>query len=360
MILDAWETIHLLVQSASQKASFIERVGNDPFIDCATIHSKTTTTKNNNNNNNTTKKSTKKIKIKMTSISTIESSSSSLKGNSTNVMLSMRYSPKVFEGKSEKTFYMTENVEGVRVYFDTTDMKLCTRGGKPLNCPVEWVSALSSLGVPVEGVLYIGGDSINETRKVCMKKTKAAPQAWIDRDVKFHVQDLRMDTSCEERVIELQDMDTSAVPFIVKASYTPVHSDAEVQEALVASPHGLILKKSTAKYLHRRTKHMMIARSFSKESAVISKVHEGTQKHEGKIGHLTCTLVNDTNEFRVASGFSENQRTLGHFNEGDTITIQYASTSSNGNPRFARILTSSKRSRDSDDLELPIPKKVCA
>ena len=279
-----------------------------------------------------------------------------------SVMMAQKYKPEVFEGKTKK-FYVTEKVLGVRVYYDVDEKSLCTKSGKALKCPKEWMERLGEMGVSVEGYLNLGGD-VDETRKVCHKTTKAAPLEWMDRGVKFFVQDIRKDAPFEARMNEMNDLATP--DFIVKSTYTQVENDADVKAALSQFTDGLVLKNAAPTYLHRRTKHMMHVQHVFEEAATINSVVEGKNKQEGKIGHLTCTLLNGSHSepFRVSSGFTADQRDLDGYSVGDIVTIQFYSTSKSGSPRFAILNDSStkssiKRSRESDIEPLPCSKRTC-
>ena len=278
------------------------------------------------------------------------------------VMMAQKYNPGVFEGT--KTFYVTEKVLGVRVYYDVDEKSLCTKSGKALKCPVEWLERLSEMRVSVEGYLNLG-DDVGETRKVVHRNTRVAPLAWMDRGVKFFVQDIRKDAPFEVRMNELNDLATP--DFIVKSTYTQVENDAEVKAALSQSTHGLVLKNAAPTYLHRRTKHMMHVQQVFEEAATINSVVEGKNKQDGKIGHLTCTLLNGSHSepFRVSSGFTADQRDLDYYSVGDIVTIQFSSTSKSGSPRFAILNDSStkssiKRPRKEETIDFEsIIKRIC-
>ncbi|MEJ6475266.1 DNA ligase [Pseudoalteromonas piscicida] len=242
----------------------------------------------------------------------------------------------VFEGQEDITQYLvSEKFDGVRAIWDGT--QLITRGGHVINAPAWFTERLPN--VWLDGELWAGYNNFAFVSGVVRRH---APNDEHWRQVTYYVFDAPNDTISFAKRYEfyLRLLTGNGLAHIkpvkqhVFTSYDKL--DEFYQSVLARGGEGVILHAKEAKHESGRTTNILKYKPYLDDEAIVVKHLPGKGKYQGMMGSL---LVRDEegNEFRVGSGFSDEQR-LSPPPIGSQITYRYQGYTKYGKPRFARFL----------------------
>ncbi len=204
------------------------------------------------------------------------------------------------------------------VFKDGDDIKLQSRGGKPMNRyfpdVVEQVAQLPAERAVIDGEMIVVVDGIQEfdllSQRIHPAKSrvemlaKQTPAAFVAFDLLALDDEVLMDLPYVERRERLEPLVAEPVQL------TPMTDDAEAAGTwLTGHSEGAIAKRADAPYLPGERKGMLKIKRMRTADTVVVAFRLG--KEEGTVGSLILGLYDDGGELHVVghtSGFKAKQK----------------------------------------------------
>lgn len=242
----------------------------------------------------------------------------------------------IYQGDEDISAYLvSEKFDGVRAIWN--GHQLLTRGGHVINAPKWFTQKLPS--VWLDGELWAG---YNNFAFVSAVARRHAPNEEHWRQVTYYVFDApdpkeEFQKRHERYVKLINDIQVAHVKPVEQNVFTSIEMLNDYYHGVLKrGGEGVILHSKTAKHEDGRTKNLLKYKPHLDDEAIVIKHLPGKGKYRGMMGAL---LVRDANgnEFRIGSGFSDEQRASPP-PIGSQVTYRYQGFTKFGKPRFARFL----------------------
>mgnify|MGYP005685623673 CR=1 FL=1 len=236
------------------------------------------------------------------------------------------------QGQPVEGYWMSEKLDGVRAYWDGY-ASFWSRLGNKLKVPAE-VSALMPLGMPLDGELWGGRGTFQQTNGF-LKRSNTVADEWYARHIRFMIFDGPFaDGNYEARMAKVR----SHVGANMFAQ--PIHADKVVDEAamrararLIAEDggEGLMLREPHGVYRPDRTCDLLKVVDKLFTEAMVIRHNPGEGRLADCTGSLQCKLRSGMT-FAVGSGMQEGERRNPPA-IGKIVVIQYKGLTDAGAPR---------------------------
>jgi len=217
-------------------------------------------------------------------------------------------------------------LDGVRAYWDVVKNKLLSRNNKEFVIPDFLYRILRAINLPLDGELFAGKGEFLTAISTVRKTKEMNPEEW-KQNITFQIFDL-IDTGHDfaERMNILRSKISKDHDFIQIVPQTIIENGFDLfgllDEVCVNGEEGLMLKKTTEMYEHRRSPYLLKMKQFHDTEVKITAFLPGKGKHKGVLGAITV-VDKDGNSCNVGSGFSDAQRANPPFKIGNEITMKY-------------------------------------
>lgn len=242
-----------------------------------------------------------------------------------------------------KGYYMSEKLDGMRCLWDGHG-NLYSRNHNIIYAPSYFTQALPT-GIALDGELFLGRGEFQECMSI-VKQTKPDERDW--RRVTFCVFDAPaiagdFDARLQAAKEALSNTDTSISRLVPQIECRGKdHLLEEFDRIREKNGEGVVLRKVNAQYRGKRTSDLLKYKQYMDAEAIVVGYQDGKGKHSGRMGALVCQMLDsDRIEFKVGSGFSDNDREWQNAPSiGSTITYRYYELTDDGKPRhpvFVRV-----------------------
>jgi DNA ligase-1 len=290
---------------------------------------------------------------------------------------------KVYENQDVRGWYMSEKMDGMRAWWDggitrgrdtreipwANNQKssgistgLWSRYGKVIHAPFEWVDQLPK--IPLDGELWLGRGNFQETMSVCRQKVgdarwKSVKYKVFDLpsyDVVFMTGDIRnpnisikLDT-CLDFIG--RDKIKAPLPFylvvdmfgsvtwpdncepVTQYKISDVSDLTDYLEVVVKlGGEGLMIRHPGSYWVPSRSQFLLKYKPYIDDMGLVVGWEPGKGKYEGMVGSLVIEWCG--RRFQL-SGFSDQERKIGHFKIGERVEFRYRELSDGGLPKEAR------------------------
>jgi len=241
------------------------------------------------------------------------------------VTLAKSYDPEkqnVFDG----TWAWSLKLDGVRAYWDCDKKQLLSRANKPFTIPQFFYNMLCAINLPLDGELFAGKGNFSTAISTCRKKKSMKPEEWR-QNLTFQIFDL-IDTQHDfaERMSILRSRIAKDHSFIQIVPQTIIKNNFDLFGLLdtvcANAEEGLMLKKVSEPYEHRRSPYLLKLKQFHDTEVKITAFLDGKGKYKGVLGAI-MVKDKDGNTCKIGSGFSDDQRKHPPFRVGDEITMKF-------------------------------------
>ncbi len=243
--------------------------------------------------------------------------------------------PKVYSEQVDiRGWLVSEKLDGVRGYWD--GQQLFSKTGHLFSPPAEFVRGLPKF--PLEGELWGGRGTFEQT--VSIVKRTQPHDGWLS--LKFAIFDVPAAPGGFIQRIKLAqdwlDAHPSAYAFVIPQH--PVADKDQLQRELQRierlGGEGLIVRNPDAVYAAGRSMDILKVKSYQDAEATVIAHIPGKGKNTGRLGSLLVKL-NDGTQFRIGSGFSEEERRHPP-SIGEVITFKFYGKYPSGIPKFPSFL----------------------
>lgn len=244
--------------------------------------------------------------------------------NKVSAMLAVETMPKEIIG-----WYMSEKLDGIRALWN--GKVLYSRTQKNISAP-EWFKESLPKNVHIDGELYIGRAKFEETQSIVMKKTP------IDKEwekIKYMCFDIINEKSYVERYEILKGMKETKHFKIVKQEKIRTKKEFEERFKEITKGKGEgIMIRNDSKYVQKRSKSLVKIKPKRDAEAIVQNVEKGKGRLKNMMGKLVVKNKNTGVNFRIGTGFTDEQRKR-NWKKGEVITYIYRDVTAKGIPRFA-------------------------
>mmetsp|Transcript_30455 Transcript_30455/g.46638 ORF Transcript_30455/g.46638 Transcript_30455/m.46638 type:complete len:463 (-) Transcript_30455:8-1396(-) len=243
-----------------------------------------------------------------------------------NLMLAHNWNA---EQHQPEEFLMSEKLDGMRALWN--GRQLVSRQGNVIDAPAFFVEGFPH-DLALDGELFCGRGEFQRT--VSIARRKNGGNQW--RSLRFVVFDApSIDAGFEERLAIAEAM-VGHLEFVKIHSHQACrdlnHLAAELKRIEDLGGEGLMMRKKNSSYKHGRSKDLLKVKTFVDDDALVRAHQAGKGRHRGRMGALMCRLRDGT-EFKVGSGFSDNERERPPA-VGSVISFRYFERTKAGVPRF--------------------------
>ncbi|MBU0675202.1 MAG: DNA ligase [Proteobacteria bacterium] len=228
------------------------------------------------------------------------------------------------------SWLMSEKLDGVRGYWD--GKQLLSKNGIPFTPPAEFTNNFPDF--PLEGEIWGGRQTFAKTISIVKKKDG---QNWLT--LKFAIFDVpKAPGGFTDRIKVAEQWfaaHPSATAFIIEQS--PVRNrrfmERHLQKIQKTGGEGLIVRRPDAPYSPGRSKDILKVKGYEDSEAKVLEYIPGSGRNKGRMGSLLVELPDSKIQFKVGSGFSDQDRTTPP-PVGSLITFKYNGFYESGIPRF--------------------------
>lgn len=233
-------------------------------------------------------------------------------------------------------WWISEKYDGLRAYWD--GKKFVSRAGNLFFAP-EYFTETLPYDVTLDGELYLGRKRFEETISI-VRTQDFADNRWAQ--LRFMVFDAPSIGAqpFEERLAFLQHrLGGHKFARVVQQELAKDRTHVlKKRDALIAGgAEGLMLRRPKSSYTGKRTQDLLKVKSWQDEEAEVLVHVPGKGRHKHRTGALACRSVKSGKEFRVGTGFSDEQR-QNPPPVGSRITFKYQELTAAGIPRFPVFL----------------------
>jgi DNA ligase-1 len=232
-----------------------------------------------------------------------------------------------YEGQDPSNYYISEKLDGMRAIYDGKSNSFISRNNNELNAPKFFTEKFPK-NLVLDGELFTKRKDFSGTG--IFRKKIPVDSEW--KKGVYMVFDLPMVRAPFEERYKMMKRLLKGIPYlkVVEQSEVKDFKDMEkIHKKLVsAGAEGTMLREKGSFYEHKRSKTLLKLKDyFDAEVKVIG--HElGDGRNEGVLGALHVKWKNSkmgTNEFKVGSGFDDNDRRNYKklFPIGTILTIKY-------------------------------------
>lgn len=241
------------------------------------------------------------------------------------VTLAKEYNPEkhnVYDGNWAGSF----KFDGMRFHYDPTKNKLLTRTNKEISAPPFILEELARIGLPLDGEIFAGKGKFQKCISVARKKVPNEEEwrEYLTLQV-FDIIDTKHDFY--HRYGQMKENIPEDHKFLQIVQQTVIKDRSydlfgELDQAIANGEEGLILRKMTDVYSHSRSSGLLKVKKMYDAEATIKGFTNGTGKYKGQMGAIVCE-DDDGIEFKIGSGFNDDQRAHPPFKIGDRVTFKY-------------------------------------
>eukprot|EP00041_Stephanoeca_diplocostata_P020943 m.479259 g.479259 ORF g.479259 m.479259 type:complete len:483 (+) comp21698_c0_seq11:176-1624(+) len=239
--------------------------------------------------------------------------------------------------KSVVGWMMSEKLDGMRCLWNGAGT-LFSRAKNVIYAPDDFIGALPK-GIVLDGELFLGRGRFQECMSICRRQDKCT-KSW--KEIRFVVFDAPCDQPFTDRLaLARKAIEASThhrLGDVVRVlEHTRCTGESHVHEELkrieALGGEGVMLRNPTAHYVGGRTQDLLKVKSSHDAEAVVVAHVPGKGKHAGRLGALLCRMPGTTKEFKVGTGFTDNEREHPPA-VGSTITYSYFELTKADIPRF--------------------------
>ncbi|KAG8766756.1 hypothetical protein FRC12_006673 [Ceratobasidium sp. 428] len=235
----------------------------------------------------------------------------------------------VATGSDPTGWWMSEKLDGVRVYYD--GKKMWSRLGNAFTPPQEFLDRLSK-DITLDGELFGGRGKFQDT--VSVVKTINSPH-W--QNITFQIFDIpsRGSEPFEERIDYLKKH-LSNIPQVNVVEHTMCKSREHLLKTLKEverdGGEGVMMREPGSEYEGKRSSTLLKVKTFYDGEAEVLGYEPGKGKHKGVTGALKCVMASGK-KFSVGSGLTDKQRRAPP-KVGSIVTYRFQEITRDGVPRF--------------------------
>jgi len=241
------------------------------------------------------------------------------------VTLAKEFNPEkhdIYDG----TWAVSKKLDGMRFHFDPLLGRLLTRTNKEISAPEYVRQELSRIGLALDGEIFAGVGQFQKCISIARKKV-AVEEEWR-KHLTLQVFDI-VDTEHDyyTRYGTMRENISEDHPFIQIVPQTVIKDRsydlfAELDKVVARGEEGLMVRKMTEPYEHKRSSNLLKVKKFYDAECTVTGFVPGKGKHKGKLGAIKC-VDNDGIEFKIGSGFDDEQRANPPFKIGDRVTFKF-------------------------------------
>ena len=242
----------------------------------------------------------------------------------------------VYRDQVDVTRYLvSEKLDGVRGIWDGEILRF--RSGKEINAPRWFLDGLPKRSL--DGELWMGRGTFERLSGVVRREIPDDAE-W--RQVRYMIFELPgASGTFRERAEAMRQIARRAnVTWLHEIEQFSVVDRNSLQkhlkEVVKAGGEGLVLHRADALYETGRSDTLLKVKLWDDAEAVVIGYLPGKGKYAGVMGALRVR-TSDGREFRLGSGFSDEQRRYPPV-PGTTVTYRYRGLTNAGLPRFASFL----------------------
>ena len=245
-----------------------------------------------------------------------------------------RYGDKI--NVKDGSWLVSEKLDGLRGFVDLAAGEIMSRTGKTFSVPPKYKEMILEIGLPLDGELFCGRGNFDQASSVVRKKI-GIEKEW--ETLTFQVFDfIDENRTFAERYEILKTKIPADHPFIKLVEQTVVQQtddlDMMLDDAVKIGCEGLMLKDGSSHYEFKRSKSILKLKRMQDDEAIVLVIEKGKGKNSERMGQVVCRWKNNDVEFKVGTGFSDEQRENPPFKKGDIITVKFFELTKTGAPRF--------------------------
>ncbi|QKF69940.1 DNA ligase [Campylobacter hyointestinalis] len=250
-------------------------------------------------------------------------------GLKAEVMLLKEYNDENLSG-----WYASEKYDGIRAIWDGKNLK--SRNDKIINAPKWWLKDFPSFAI--DGELW---SERGEFEFISSVVSSFDDKGW--ENIKFMIFDVpNASGNLLERLDILREfLKQNPNKFIKIIEQKKLNSNEDafafLDDITNGGGEGVVVRNANAPYKKGRSGEILKLKKFKDSECKVVKLQSGKGKFKGLLGSLICVDIFSNVEFKIGSGFSDEQR-ANPPQIGSIITYKYQSLTKFKKPRFPVFL----------------------
>ncbi|QQF52151.1 DNA ligase [Campylobacter fetus subsp. venerealis] len=245
------------------------------------------------------------------------------------VMLLKEYNDENLSG-----WLMSEKYDGVRAIWDGKSLK--SRNAKIIKAPKWWLKDFPNFAI--DGELWSGRGEFEFIGSVI---SSFDDKGW--ENIKFMIFDVpNAKGNLRDRLEVMREfLSQNSNEFIRVIEQIKIDSNEDafafLDEIVSGGGEGIVVRNENAPYKNGRSGEILKLKKFKDSECKVVKLQSGKGKFEGLLGSLICVDIFSNIEFKIGSGFSDEQR-ANPPKVGTIITYKYQNLTKYAKPRFPVFL----------------------
>jgi DNA ligase-1 len=245
-------------------------------------------------------------------------------------------------------WYYSEKLDGVRALWCPKRYGFFSRSNKPLNVPTSWQHIMRNVGIPLDGEFFMGRGRFQDTVSAVRKKSPTEEDFKGVEYVVFDYIPHRLLTPsssclhspvpfstrinhCKQATLQLGDKRVRTLDHHIVDCMGDVVN--EYDRIMSSGGEGIMFRNPHMEYEFKRSSNLLKWKNNIDGKATVTELQAGEGKHEGRLGALVV-MDNDTGaEFKVGTGFSDDEREQ-KWPMGTVIRWRAMELTRGGIPRF--------------------------
>ncbi len=241
---------------------------------------------------------------------------------------------KEYNDENLSGWLMSEKYDGVRAIWDGKSLK--SRNAKTIKAPKWWLKDFPNFAI--DGELWSGRGEFEFIGSVI---SSFDDKGW--ENIKFMIFDVpNAKGNLRDRLEVLREfLSQNSNEFIRVIEQIKIDSNEDafafLDEVVSGGGEGIVVRNENAPYKNGRSGEILKLKKFKDSECKVVKLQNGKGKFEGLLGSLICVDIFSNIEFKIGSGFSDEQRSNPP-KVGTIITYKYQNLTKYAKPRFPVFL----------------------
>lgn len=241
---------------------------------------------------------------------------------------------KEYNDENLSGWLMSEKYDGVRAIWDGKSLK--SRNAKIIKAPKWWLKDFPNFAI--DGELWSGRGEFEFIGSVI---SSFDDKGW--ENIKFMIFDVpNAKGNLRDRLEVMREfLSQNSNEFIRVIEQIKIDSNEDafafLDEIVSGGGEGIVVRNENAPYKNGRSGEILKLKKFKDSECKVVKLQSGKGKFEGLLGSLICVDIFSNIEFKIGSGFSDEQR-ANPPKVGTIITYKYQNLTKYAKPRFPVFL----------------------
>ncbi len=241
---------------------------------------------------------------------------------------------KEYNDENLSGWLMSEKYDGVRAIWDGKSLK--SRNAKIIKAPKWWLKDFPNFAI--DGELWSVRGEFEFIGSVI---SSFDDKGW--ENIKFMIFDVpNAKGNLRDRLEVLREfLSQNSNEFIRVIEQIKIDSNEDafafLDEVVSGGGEGIVVRNENAPYKNGRSGEILKLKKFKDSECKVVKLQNGKGKFEGLLGSLICVDIFSNIEFKIGSGFSDEQRSNPP-KVGTIITYKYQNLTKYAKPRFPVFL----------------------